>query len=95
MHAADDAVRTAQAAKVHDAQQEASQSLVVFGRRIACPICGHDRFQESSQLLNSRGLAFLDLSWLSAGAITYACRRCGHMLWFNGTPGELDGPSQE
>jgi DNA-directed RNA polymerase subunit RPC12/RpoP len=56
--------------------------LTVLGNAVACPICRHDRFWTRETLVESRGLAFMDLDWASPAATNYICARCGHMLWF-------------
>jgi len=59
-----------------------STSLTIAGRALRCPVCEHDRFWTRQALLPKRGLAFLDLEWLSARADLQVCDRCGHVLWF-------------
>jgi uncharacterized Zn finger protein (UPF0148 family) len=56
--------------------------LVVGGRLIRCPICGHDRFSQQRTLLSSRAAAFFNMQWASDSADTRICQQCGHMLWF-------------
>jgi DNA-directed RNA polymerase subunit RPC12/RpoP len=56
--------------------------LVVEGRVIPCPICGHDRFRTRKTVMASAGLAIFDMEWAGTEAINYVCHRCGHVLWF-------------
>jgi DNA-directed RNA polymerase subunit RPC12/RpoP len=57
-------------------------TLVVEGNAVACPICRHDRFRMKNTLMESRGMAILDVEWAAPSAETYICTRCGHVLWF-------------
>jgi len=66
------------------AKPDRTTELVVEGRVIPCPICGHDRFWTRRTLMPSAGLALFDMEWASSEATNYVCNRCGHVLWFIG-----------
>jgi len=61
---------------------EQGNTLVVEGKTIPCPICGHDRFWTRQTLMDTRGASLLGVDWASASALNYVCNRCGHVLWF-------------
>ena len=78
-----------QFAESHPAQAQASPSeqgttLVVEGKTIPCPICGHGRFWTRKTLMDTRGSALFGFDWANASAVNYICNRCGHVLWFLG-----------
>ncbi len=61
---------------------ERTRELVVEGRAVPCPVCGHDRFWTRRTVLSGRGLAIFNLEWAGSEAENYVCDRCGHVLWF-------------
>ena len=63
---------------------EAGTTLVVEGKTIPCPICGHDRFWTRKTLMNTRADFFFGMPWANPSAMNYICNRCGHVLWFLG-----------
>ena len=77
-----DAARAAQVQRETERQRELEETIVIGGKRIACPICGHDRFSKQRTLMNTRGATFLNVDWMDAGAETCICHECGYVLWF-------------
>jgi DNA-directed RNA polymerase subunit RPC12/RpoP len=69
--------------------------LVVGGRLIRCPVCGHDRFAQRRTLLSSRAAALFNTQWASDSAATRICQQCGHILWFLRQPAEKRKRHQE
>lgn len=63
-------------------KKRVTAQLVVKGRAIRCPMCGHEWFWERNVLLNSRGLTFAGLDWADKGARGLICDDCGHVLLF-------------
>lgn len=63
-------------------QQEEAEKVMVDGKTIECPICGHGRFGKQETLMSTRGATFMNMDWMNAGALTCICKRCGHVLWF-------------
>jgi DNA-directed RNA polymerase subunit RPC12/RpoP len=61
---------------------EPGQTLEVKGRRVTCPVCGHDRFWTRDSLLNTRMVTFFGFDWANQSATNYVCNECGHILWF-------------
>jgi len=64
------------------AEEGRTTTLVVDGRAVPCPICGHDRYWTRETVMSDRGLALFDAEWAGASAMNYVCDRCGHVLWF-------------
>jgi predicted nucleic-acid-binding Zn-ribbon protein len=56
----------------------------VFGRRLACVVCGNATFHERDSLLNTRLSTFFNLDWANAAATNYICTQCGYIHWFWG-----------
>ena len=63
-------------------QLAADGHLVVGGRLILCPVCGHDRFHQQRLILNTRAATFLNLDWAISGVDARVCRRCAYVMWF-------------
>lgn len=72
----------AESERAAERQRELEEAIVVGGRRVACPICGHDRFAKQRTLMNTRGATFFNMDWLDEGAETCICHQCGYVLWF-------------
>ncbi len=71
----------------HEAQaEEESGRFAAAGRKVVCPHCGEDRFDEGTVLLNSTVLTLLDLDWADRHATILSCRRCGRIEWFSRKP---------
>ncbi len=69
----------AEAAEARRREQAArAKELVVEGRAVQCPICGHDRFRTRG----SRSRPLFDAEWAGEVADSHVCGRCGHVLWF-------------
>lgn len=60
-----------------------AKELTVQGKKIVCPLCGHDKFWTRTTLLNTRGVSFFNFDWLNKEATNKVCERCRHMLWFH------------
>ncbi len=56
--------------------------IIIFGKKLVCPICEHDLFMERSFMLNTQSATFFGWDWADATAINYICNHCGHVLWF-------------
>lgn len=56
------------------------------GKKITCPHCALDLFNEGSSQLNTAGMTFLGLDWANKSATTLVCKNCGHILWFMRQP---------
>lgn len=56
--------------------------LMVKGRAVRCPMCGHEWFWERRVLLNSRGMTFFGLDWANRESRAMVCDDCGHVLFF-------------
>jgi DNA-directed RNA polymerase subunit RPC12/RpoP len=56
--------------------------LMVKGRAVRCPMCGHEWFWERRVLLNSRGMTFFGLDWANRESRGMVCDDCGHVLFF-------------
>ena len=58
----------------------------VGSRRIVCPLCGGDEFDQRFMLMNTSGMTLLGLDWLNASACALVCRRCTRMEFFAQSP---------
>lgn len=58
----------------------------VGDQRIVCPLCGHDKFDQKSMLVNTTGMTLMNLDWLNSSACVLVCRRCSRMELFAETP---------
>ena len=76
------AAAEAAAAAPRKAKPDRTTEMVVEGRAVPCPLCGHDRFWTRKTVLAGRPLAIFDMEWAGNEALNYVCDRCGHMLWF-------------
>jgi hypothetical protein len=63
-----------------------SCKYAVAGKAVCCPHCGGETFDQSSVLLNTRGLTLLNLDWANKSATTLICRDCGRVEWFLHAP---------
>lgn len=75
-------VRAAASASRAEAYEKRTTTLVVEGREVPCPLCGHDRYWTRETVMSGHGLALFDLEWAGETAVNYVCTRCGHVLWF-------------
>jgi len=57
-------------------------AYLAAGRKVQCPHCEDDRFQEGRALLNTAGMTFMNLDWANKQATTLACASCGLVQWF-------------
>jgi hypothetical protein len=76
------AAAEAAAAAPKTGKPDRTTELVVDGRVIPCPICGHDRYRTRYSVMGKRSLALFDMEWAGSEALNYVCNRCGHVLWF-------------
>ncbi len=51
-------------------------------RRLACAVCGGQRFHERNSLLNTRAATFFRFDWANKQATNYICAECGFIFWF-------------
>lgn len=65
-----------------------NKKIFVNGKQLECLICGGTHFTIGKSLLNTRGMAFLNLEWANSEAINYICEECGYILWFMETPNQ-------
>lgn len=59
-----------------------SNEVTKLGKKLVCPVCGHDRFWSRQTLMNTRGATFLNFDWVNKGATNYVCEKCGYVYWF-------------
>ena len=52
------------------------------GTKLACSICGHDRFSVRQGLISNPFTAWLDMEWLHRSAQCFVCAGCGYVHWF-------------
>ena len=69
--------------------EEKTHHFSVAGIQVRCPHCSGLEFEESSALLDSRGMTFLGLDWAGQGASILVCLACGHIDWFLETPDRM------
>jgi hypothetical protein len=74
--------RAEEAKQTAEREREREESILIGDKKVACPICGHDRFSKQETLMNTRAATFFNMNWMNAGAETCICRRCGYVLWF-------------
>lgn len=60
------------------------------GRKVVCPHCKNDEFEQGSAQLNTAGLTFLGLDWLNKSASILVCTKCSLIQWFGLSPDKLD-----
>ncbi len=63
------------------ADKEAKE-FTAKGKKITCPVCGHDKFWERRTLMNTRGASFFSFDWLNKDALNKICNSCGYVYWF-------------
>ena len=61
---------------------EENTMIIVKGKRLSCPLCGHDRFYKKPTWIKSRQSDVFESASTDEYAETRACRSCGHILWF-------------
>ena len=61
-------------------------SYSVFGKKIICPVCDNDLFENRDVLLNTPGMTFLGLDWANKTAIALICTKCGKIEWYLQSP---------
>lgn len=73
-----------QAALRRAAEKPHLRPLVVDGRAVPCPVCGHGYYLTRVTPMAARGEVFFGMGLAGEKAVNYACQRCGHVLWFTG-----------
>ena len=63
-------------------QSKLVQEQEIFGNKLECPVCKHNKFWSRETLMNTPGLTFFGLEWANRRAQNYICEQCGHILWF-------------
>ncbi len=63
-------------------QDDGSIELTFEKKRIVCPVCGNDRYNERGSLLNTATKEFFNFAWADQEATNYICTRCGYIYWF-------------
>lgn len=53
---------------------------------ITCPLCRHDEFDRRSMLMDTSGMSFLGVEWLSDSACVLVCKKCKRIELFAETP---------
>lgn len=66
-------------------------AYAVAGKRVVCPHCAGDRFEEGDALLNTAGLTFFGLDWANREAHLLLCVRCSRIEWFGTEPERIPG----
>ena len=66
------------------AKEEPKQVEVRTGARLACQVCGFDRFFRRRGQLNTAVASFFSLDWTNPEADCLVCGRCGYVHWFLG-----------
>lgn len=74
--------RAKMAKQEEDRERETVESIMIGDRKIACPICGHDRFSKEDILMNTRGTTWFNMEWTNPAAKACICKHCGYVLWF-------------
>jgi hypothetical protein len=70
-------------------QSDFPNKYSVQGKKIICPHCGNDTFfLKPDILLNTRGLAFLELDWANKSASALICGNCSRIEWFFNLPSQ-------
>jgi hypothetical protein len=54
----------------------------VQGKPLACPICGNRRFESRRGVMDTRGMTYMNLSWLNRGSTEYICQVCLYVMTF-------------
>lgn len=62
--------------------EPSTSTVVVAGRRLACLVCGGDRFAYREVKLNTTGMSFFDLDWLNRSGVGAICATCGYLHTF-------------
>ena len=59
-----------------------SKKVVIKGKDLICKHCGENLFTVQNAQVNTTGLTFLNLDWLSESADVFVCQNCGRLEWF-------------
>ena len=52
------------------------------GRVLVCPICQGQHFWTRMTLMNTPGMAIMDIDWANKQAEAHICDNCGYIYWF-------------
>jgi predicted nucleic-acid-binding Zn-ribbon protein len=58
------------------------REVTVAGHQLSCPICGGRQFWTRNTLMNTQGMALLDIDWANKQAQNFICDECGYIFWF-------------
>jgi hypothetical protein len=76
-------IKTAERMDLQKVKQDDGSIRVTFdGKPLVCLVCGNDRYDERSSLLNTRGGEFLGFAWADEEATNFICTRCQYVFWF-------------
>ena len=64
-------------------------AFTVGGKKVTCPHCGADSFDEGRALLNTLGLTLFGLDWANREAYLLVCAGCSSIQWFLDEPQQL------
>ena len=67
--------------------QEGAKQVTVQGAKLACQVCGCDRFFLTKGQLNTAMASFFGVDWTNPTAACYVCDQCGFVHWFLGPKG--------
>jgi hypothetical protein len=62
----------------------------IGGRRLLCPLCSNDTFDQRPMLMNTTGMSFMNLDWLNESACALVCRSCSRIEIFMKAPDRDD-----
>ena len=61
-----------------------SETVIVNGHALICPICKNDHFFSREAQLNTAAASFFNLDWANRSATCFVCADCTHISWFLG-----------
>jgi hypothetical protein len=59
-----------------------AEEIIVANHELVCPICQGRRFWHRRTLMNTPGMALLDIDWANKQADNFICDGCGYIFWF-------------
>jgi hypothetical protein len=63
-------------------KEEPQHVTIRNGERLACLVCGDERFFLRKGQLNTAVASFFRLDWANPSANCVVCGRCGYVHWF-------------
>jgi hypothetical protein len=63
---------------------------LLFPPDLICKHCDEILFVEQTAQVNTTGLTFLNIDWLSKSASVFVCQHCGKLEWFMGLGAKPD-----